>query len=75
MRTRQQLGVWDLRSYATIQTVWGETESYQFSIDYRHNDQNMPNGQRKQLGLLRMAQNGSIAGLEGRLASWLSILF
>ena len=25
----QQLAVWDLRSYATIQTVWGETESYQ----------------------------------------------
>lgn len=32
----QQLAVWDLRSYATIQTVWGETESYQFSIDYRY---------------------------------------
>jgi hypothetical protein len=32
----QQLAVRDLRSYATIQTVWGETESYQFSIDYRY---------------------------------------
>jgi hypothetical protein len=32
----QQLAVWDFRSYATIQTVWGETESYQFSIDYRY---------------------------------------
>ena len=32
----QQLAVWDLRSYATIQIVRGETESYQFSIDYRY---------------------------------------
>ena len=23
--------MWDFRSYATIQTVWGETESYHFS--------------------------------------------
>jgi hypothetical protein len=32
----QQLPVWDLRSYAAIQTVWGETKSYQFLIDYRY---------------------------------------
>jgi hypothetical protein len=32
----QQFAVGDLRSYTNIQSVWGETESYQFPIDYRY---------------------------------------
>ena len=33
-RTLKELAVWDFWSYDTIQTVWGETESHHFSIDY-----------------------------------------
>ena len=46
-----------------MQTVWGQTESYQFSIDYQYRTAQRPRqayiGQRNQLGLLRTAQNGS----------------
>ena len=49
--------------------------SSQLEKTNRSKKQNMPNGQHDQLGLLRMAQNRSIAGLEGRLTLRQSILF
>jgi hypothetical protein len=35
-RAPPQLAVRDSRHYATIQTIRGETESYEFSMDYRY---------------------------------------
>ena len=51
--------MWDLRSYATVQTVWGETESYHFPIDYRYRTSTTTKTAQCTTQPARTAQNGS----------------